>query len=162
MIMTALKGGGGKTKLELIAKPFLTAREQPMLIILEQLLPGYRIHAQVAMGALLKVKARSGQKGTPSDRNAVSQRIVDFVVQGRSTGHVIALIEVDDLMHRADADARRDAMTARAGYRTIRIAAGADSTDRRNTIHIAVREELVEGFAGVFQPSVLRGLVLIA
>ena len=38
-----------------VARPFMTQREQAMLAALEHVLPMYRIHAQVAMGALLKV-----------------------------------------------------------------------------------------------------------
>lgn len=40
-----------------VAKPFLTRREAAMLRALEQVLPMYRIHAHVVMGALLKAPA---------------------------------------------------------------------------------------------------------
>ena len=50
-----------------------------------------------------------------------SQKIVDFVAQDRATGNIVALIEVDDRTHNPLRDARRDAMTAGAGYATIRI-----------------------------------------
>ena len=53
---------------------------------LEQLLPMYRLHAQVAMGALLKVPRVRGRRTTPADRNAFSQKIVDFVVEDPTTG----------------------------------------------------------------------------
>ncbi|MGO7251533.1 hypothetical protein ACCS63_34945, partial [Rhizobium brockwellii] len=43
------------------------------------------------------------------------------VVQDRNSGAIVALIEVDDYSHNAAHDAKRDAMTARAGYTTLRI-----------------------------------------
>lgn len=104
-----------------IAKPFLTRREAAMLRPLEQVLPMYRIHAQVAMGALLKAPAGLSRGASFADRNSFSQKIVDFVIHDPTTGKVIALVEVDDYSHDIARDRKRDAMTARAGYLTIRI-----------------------------------------
>lgn len=106
-----------------IARTFLTRREQAMLNVLEQVLPHCRIHAQVAMGALLDAPRILGRQRHIADRNALSQKIVDFVVQDRANGGILALIEVDDYTHVPARDRARDAMTARAGYRTIRISA---------------------------------------
>lgn len=111
-----------------VAKPFLTPRETAMLGAIERVLPAHRVHAQVAMGALLQVPTRPGRAVTPADRNSFSQKIVDFVIQERATGRIVALIEVDDRSHEAWRDQARDAMTARAGYRTIRIAGSARPT----------------------------------
>ncbi len=111
-----------------IAKRFLTGREQAMLVALERALPHCRIHAQVAMGALLQAPGSPLRRRRLSDRNAFSQKIVDFVAQDRSTGAIIALIEVDDWSHVLERDLARDAMTGRAGYRTIRIPAQARPT----------------------------------
>jgi hypothetical protein len=122
MVMKALTGAGmsfGKPRP--VAKRFMTARESAMLDILERCLPEYRFHAQVAMGALLKAPPRLFGKNTHADRNAFSQKIVDFVAQDRTTGAIVAIIEVDDSSHNAQRDSRRDAMTSHAGYRTIRI-----------------------------------------
>ncbi|WP_010339740.1 DUF2726 domain-containing protein [Sphingobium yanoikuyae] len=105
-----------------VAKRFLTDRELAMLTAIERILPAHRIHAQVAMGALLQVPRRLGRKASPADRNKFSQKIVDFVVQDRETGAIVALVEVDDYTHNAATDATRDMMTSRAGYTTIRIA----------------------------------------
>ena len=104
-----------------VAKRFLTPRETAMLNVLERALPHCRIHAQVAMGALLRVPANPMRKSKISDRNAFSQKIVDFVAQDRATGLIVALIEVDDRSHNAFKDRVRDEMTAYAGYRTIRV-----------------------------------------
>lgn len=111
-----------------IAKPFLTARETAMLLAIERVLPEHRIHAQVAMGALLQVPRLPGRRITPADRNSFSQKIVDFVVQDRATGVVVLLIEIDDATHMRDRDRARDAMTGRAGYRTIRISGSTKPT----------------------------------
>lgn len=104
-----------------VAKPFMTEREREMFRALEEALPMFRVHAQVAMGALLDAPRRPGQRRSPADRNAFSQKIVDFVIFDHSAGQVIALVELDDRTHRADRDAKRDAMTANARYMTIRI-----------------------------------------
>src|SRR3546814_14259874 len=80
------------------------------------------------MGALLKAPARPGQRSSPADRNAFSQKIVDFVVQDPNTGKIVALIEVDDWSHSAARNRIRDVMTAGAGYRTFHIPASARPT----------------------------------
>lgn len=126
-----------------VAKQFLTRREAAMLDALERALPHCRIHAQVAMGALLTVPHNPLRKRKLSDRNSFSQRIVDFVAQDRASGAILALIEVDDWSHALARDRARDAMTGHAGYRTIRIPAGA-----RPTFH-----EVVAIVGGLRPPS---------
>jgi hypothetical protein len=79
----------------LVAKPLMTAREEAVMDALETLLPAHRIHAQVAMGALLMPSRKTARRRQHVASNAFSQKIVDFVVQHRSTGKVVALIEVD-------------------------------------------------------------------
>ena len=125
MMLRALSGGGaGFGARRPLAKRFMTPRELAMLDILERCLPEYRFHAQVAMGAVLKAPPRMIGKSHPADRNAFSQKIIDFVAQDRVTGAIVALIEVDDASHNAQRDSKRDAMTGHAGYRTIRIGRG--------------------------------------
>ncbi|WP_254515851.1 DUF2726 domain-containing protein [Novosphingobium sp. G106] len=99
-----------------------------MLSQLERILPAYRIHAQVAMGALLKAPAIPGRRPLPSDRNAFAQKIIDFVVEDPATGQVVALLEVDGRSQDPVKDRARDAMTATAGYLTLRIPAGTRPT----------------------------------
>lgn len=127
-----LSGGSGpsrsQTPLPPVARPFMTQREQAMLAAVEHVLPMYRIHAQVAMGALLKVPSVPGRRVTPADWNPFARKIVDFVVEDPTTGKVIALVEVDDGSHDVQKDRERDAMTQRAGYLTLRIPAGARPT----------------------------------
>ena len=126
MLARALKGPA--TTPTPIAKEFMTKREQAMLAALEQVLPMYRVHAQVAMGALLTVPRQPGRRSTPADRDAFSQKIVDFVIFDPTTGKIVVLVELDDRTHDAGKDRARDAMTARAGYQTIRIPASARPT----------------------------------
>ena len=108
-----------------VAKPLMTAREEAVMDALEILLPAHRIHAQVALGALLMPPRKTARRKRHVARNGFSQKIVDFVVQDRTTGRVVALIEVDDRSHKAVRDKKRDAMTNGAGYRTFRIPASA-------------------------------------
>jgi hypothetical protein len=128
LLKSLAKLGGGRRIPNVEAKPLMTARELAMLRVFEELLPAHRIHAQVAMGALLKAIPPRGRSATPADRNAFAQKIVDFVVQDPATGAVIALIEVDDSSHRSAADRERDRMTAKAGYRTLRVPGRAKPT----------------------------------
>ena len=74
-----------------VAKRFLTDRELAMLAAIERILPAHRIHAQVAMGALLQVPRRLGRRPSYADRNSFSQKIVDFVVQDRNSGAIVAV-----------------------------------------------------------------------
>ncbi|WP_230463514.1 DUF2726 domain-containing protein [Sphingobium sp. Cam5-1] len=138
-------GGGGSIRLAPVAKPFMTGREEAMLIVLEEIFPMYRFHAQVAMGALLKAPASIGRRATSADRNAFSQKIVDFVVQDPTTGRVVALIEVDDGSHNAARDRIRDTMTGAAGYRPFRIPASVRPTIPAvlRIVH-PLREDLVQ------------------
>jgi hypothetical protein len=121
LLIKALTGGSSDRKPAPVAKPFMTRREMAMLDILERLVPECRFHAQVSMGALLDAPKVTGKARHASDRNAFSQKIVDFVMQDRRTGAIVALIEIDDSSHRPDRDRARDIMTAGAGYRTVRI-----------------------------------------
>lgn len=118
-VFKSLTGSGGPPAPE--RRRFLTPRESAMLAAIERILPAHRVHAQVAMGALLQVPRRAGRRATPADRNSFSQKVVDFVIQDRASDAVVALIEVDDHTHDSARDRARDAMTSRAGYRTIRI-----------------------------------------
>jgi hypothetical protein len=53
-------------------------------------------------------------------RAKFDRKIADFVVCDREALRVVALIELDDRMHTAQADRQRDALTNAAGYKTIR------------------------------------------
>lgn len=101
-------------------KPFLTENQKHVLGLLETALPEHRIMAQVAMAALLATTGHDRRKANAA-RNRFSQKVVDFVIVTRDDAEVVALVELDHRSQHAAKDAGRDAMTAAAGYRTIRI-----------------------------------------
>jgi len=106
------------------AKPLLTERERAARAIIERVLPDARVYVQVAMGALLQPKAGFSHEAALRILNSFSQKIVDFVIEDRASAAILALVELDDRSHDSIRDRVRDAMTASAGYRTIRLSAG--------------------------------------
>jgi len=106
------------------AKALLTERERAARGIIERILPDARVHVQVSMGALLQPKAGLGRKEAMRTRNRFFQKIVDFVIEDRAPGAILAILALDDRSHDALRDRKHDAMTASAGYRTIRLPAG--------------------------------------
>ena len=113
------RAGNGPPKFK--AKPFLTPNELEFLGRLEAAVPEYRFHGQVAMGALLDpAVSRKDGKEYFRVRGMIAQKIVDFVAQSRKDGSIKAIIELDDRTHDSEKDAKRDAMLASAGFRTVR------------------------------------------
>lgn len=102
----------------------MSKAERETITYLEAALPNCRIHAQVAMGALLKVKSGTDNRKRHQARGYFSQKVVDFVAEDRATGEIIALIELDDRSHNVAKDKERDLMTKAGGYLTIRLPAG--------------------------------------
>jgi hypothetical protein len=137
VLLLAVVGRLSQRKPLVTKKRFLTETEARVLAMLEAALPEHRIMAQVAMGALLQAGSKDRKKAH-SARNMFAQKIVDFVVVTRATAEVVALIELDDRTHQAAKDRKRDAMTASAGYRTIRLAAGRRPT--AESVRAAVAE----------------------
>lgn len=120
------------------ARPLMTPNEYEFLQRLEAAAPECRIMAQVSMGALLEPdiaptpRAQAGARGPAgtrgrggaggrflSIRGRFAQKVVDYVVLDADL-NVVALVELDDRTHDARKDAERDAMTAMAGYPTLR------------------------------------------
>lgn len=104
------------------AKTFMTPNELEFLQRLETAVPELRFHAQVAMGALLSTETakQENPREHMSSRNMFSQKIVDFVAQHKSTGEVVAVIELDDRTHSSAKDESRDAMLREADYKIVR------------------------------------------
>ncbi|MDO8416495.1 MAG: DUF2726 domain-containing protein [Agitococcus sp.] len=100
-------------------KPVLTPNEIQFFKTLQIALPQYIVLAQVAMGALLTARQPAKGENAFKYRGKFSQKIVDFVVLDTRC-QVITLIELDDSTHDRKKDADRDAITAEAGYPTIR------------------------------------------
>lgn len=113
------------------AKPLLTERECAARAIIKRVLPHARVHVQVSIGALIQAKGGFGRGDIMRTRNKFSHKIVDFVIEDRASGAIIALVELDERSHDIVRDKLRDKMTASAGYRTIRLPAGrVDHADR--------------------------------
>ncbi len=107
------------TPFRVVRREFLTPNEQDFLVRLEEAFPEYRVMAQVSMGALMNPAVKGGTPGYLSIRARFAQKVVDFVLLDGSL-EVVALVELDDRTHQVDKDATRDAMTASAGYVTLR------------------------------------------
>ena len=97
----------------------MTTAEMRFWQVLECALPEYRVFGQVAMGALLKPVAGLSRQRWWSTYGRFSKKIVDFVVVDAACD-VVAIVELDDRSHNLKADAARDAMLGRAGYRVVR------------------------------------------
>lgn len=132
-----------KERIRLVAKPLMTPAERENLVHLEQAAPSCRVHAQVAMGALMRPERGLGRGDRAHWRNRFSQKIVDFVLEDRATGKVVALVELDDSTHLAERDAARDRMTAACGYRTVRLSCSPrlTATSVTATLAEAIAEE---------------------
>jgi len=100
-------------------RAFLTDNEKEFLLRLEEAFPEHRVMAQVSMGALMAPDVRGGGSEYLSIRSRFAQKVVDYVVLDDAL-EVVALVELDDRTHRLEKDAARDAMTAAAGYVTLR------------------------------------------
>jgi hypothetical protein len=124
--VAALVLRGGRRKVPDVARrPFLTGNEAEFLGRLEAALPEVRVHCQVAMGALLVPRIPEGggkrrRAAHAAVRARFDRKVVDYVLQDRRSGAVLAVVELDDRTHVPERDRRRDAMMGRAGYRTIR------------------------------------------
>ncbi|MEH0165556.1 DUF2726 domain-containing protein [Roseateles microcysteis] len=114
---------GGKATGTLFAKRPLTEREQAMFFRLSQAMPDTLVLAQVAFSALLDTKDRP-------TRATFDRKVADFVVCSKAF-EVLAVVELDDSSHknRAAADAARDTLLAKAGYRVLRFKNVPDTAD---------------------------------
>ncbi len=104
------------------AKRLLTPNELEFLTRLEVAVPELRICPQVAMAAVLDpaVSRKQDAKLFFKLRGAFAQKMIDFVAMDRKTGAIVAIIELDDVTHNEDKDAKRDSMLKSAGYKTVR------------------------------------------
>ena len=101
-------------------KTLLTPNEAEFFRRLQRALPAYCVFPQVSFAALLTDDGKLSQRGRWSIRAHFDRKISDFVICDRQTLSVVALVELDDRTHTANADRQRDAMTKAAGYQTIR------------------------------------------
>ena len=102
-------------------KSILTPNELEFYHRLVRGLPGRVILCQVSMSAL--IVPRDLDEGTAEYmrlRSTFAQKYVDFVICNPRTLEVIAIVELDDVTHDPEKDARRDAMLNSAGYPVVR------------------------------------------
>lgn len=102
------------------AKPLLTANELNFYGTLVEALAGYAVFPQVAMNAFIRPAGGLERKRYAATRGTFAQKHVDFLVCEPDTLEVLAIIELDDRSHSLEKDNARDAITAAAGYRTLR------------------------------------------
>jgi very-short-patch-repair endonuclease len=115
-------------KLLVRSKRFPTQIETETLRHLETLFPQLRIHAQVAMSALIAPARALSPKERLWTHRRYGQKVVDFVLQDRMTGQVLVLVELDDWTHNWAKDHARDRITSAGGYQTIRMPANQQPT----------------------------------
>ena len=100
-------------------RPLLTDNEIEFHERLCAAVPECLVLAQVSMGALLEPDVPGGSGNWLSIRARFAQKVVDYVVIDADR-QVLALVELDDATHDRRRDAERDAITALAGYVTLR------------------------------------------
>lgn len=122
LCVKALRGRDGGVP-PVRAHRLMTPMEREVCTFIEEAVPYARVHAQVSMGAILSAQPGLDRKTYAIVRSRFSSKRVDFVLEDRVTGEVIALVELDDRTHDVEADIARDRMTGAAGYLTIRLPA---------------------------------------
>lgn len=101
-------------------KPLLTKNELEFYARLKRALPDLAIFPQVAMRALVRPGSPSGTRRYWRESGMLGAKHCDFLICDPSTLAIVVIIELDDRTHDAEKDAARDAMTAAAGYPTLR------------------------------------------
>ena len=139
-LLRLLGGRSGIGRLPVRTRELMTKRERIVCGFIEQAIPSARVHAQVSMGAILQPARGLDRSRATSVRNRFSSKRVDFLLEDRASGDIIAIVELDDRTHNARQDAQRDQMTARAGYTTIRLSGGRQTA-------LSVRSALAEALA---------------
>lgn len=137
-VLERLVGQGVRPKVR--RKRFLTRVEHETLCHLETAFPQFRVHCQVSMGALISPERFLNRHDALWTHRLYAQKIIDYVLQDRRSGEVIALVELDDWSHRLRRDYARDVLTHTAGYRTIRLPAAYRPTLR--SVHEAICDAL--------------------
>ena len=104
------------------AKPLMTPNEIEFFHRLRQALPSRYVFPQVSFSAFMTDDGKLTGKARWSVRAKFDRKIADFLICDAAL-NILAIIELDDRTHEAAADRQRDAITAAAGYRTLRFQA---------------------------------------
>ena len=104
------------------SRPLMTDNELEFFARLKKALPECTIFSQVAMSGVLDVTLRKGEPGYWEARSKFDRKRMDYVVCTSGGERVIAVVELDDRSHggKRGEDAKRDAMLAKVGIRTVR------------------------------------------
>lgn len=100
-------------------KRLLTKNEEEFFQRLRRALPDFYIFPQVAFRAIVRPTAKYDTKAHTRQLAKIGSKHCDFLICDEQL-NVLAIIELDDRTHVSDRDAVRDALTACAGYTTIR------------------------------------------
>jgi hypothetical protein len=142
-----------------LPRQMLTANELEFWDRLNAAVPELIVLPQVAMSALVDTRRGLTPKERTAARNRFAQKRCDFVVAGPPRLEVLVLIELDDRTHEPRRDERRDAITAAAGYRTLRYRSKAKpSVQQLRSDILAVGSSGVEGAALRDEAAVPSGL----
>ena len=120
LLFIVLAFGWGGTGLRYRAKPLLTENETEFFERLLSALPDYHVFPQVAFRAIMAPYSRSSSKNYMKEFSSIGSKHCDFLICKKGNLMPVAIIELDDKTHSATKDKIRDAMTASAGYKTIR------------------------------------------
>jgi very-short-patch-repair endonuclease len=103
--------------------PLMSDSEIRFFRVLQMAAPNELVFPQVGMAAIVRPKYLEGDYRFIAAFRKMSQKRIDFVVCKRDSLEVRCLVELDDSSHDALRDQLRDAITAKAGYRTVRVRA---------------------------------------
>lgn len=102
-------------------KKFLTENEVDFFGKLRRAAsPRWLVFPQVSMGALIDTTMKPAHARYWDERSKFSGKICDFVLCDAVTLVPQIVVELDDVMHDFKKDKKRDSLSARAGYRTLR------------------------------------------
>lgn len=105
-------------------KDLLSPAEVRFYLRLKESVPEFDVLPQVCMGAIVDPPKRLTGRFREKARYAYQAKHVDFTIFDAKENRIVCLIEHDDPSHNSqraeEKDAARDAITAEAGYRTLR------------------------------------------
>jgi hypothetical protein len=116
--------------------------------VLQMAVPNDLVFPQVGMAAVVRPIYLGADSRYVPAFSTISQKRIDFVVCNRASMVVRCLVELDDSSHDARRDQLRDAITAKAGYRTIRVQAARryDIDDlRRRVVELPAEQGRLSG-----------------
>jgi hypothetical protein len=134
-----LKGrtGDNRPTYKLKSRPLLTRNELRFYHQLLNIADGFIVCPQVGFGALLEPDYASNDERRLWALRTFNQWRADFLICDPTDLTVRCIVELDDSSHSNHADRRRDGMTSKVGYHTIRIRTGRsyDFTELRGYLY---------------------------